>query len=129
MKTRRHIKYATVVMLLGYVPFLVSCASVINGSKQKVEIKSQPAGASVRINSVDSGVTPQTAVLSRKMSHRIELQKSGYRLYEVVLEPAYNNMPMGNMIAGGIVGLVVDSSTGAANTLHPDKVDAVLIKK
>jgi hypothetical protein len=46
-----------------------------------------------------------------------------------VLEPKFNGVTMLNLVAGGIIGLAVDGSTGAGNTLHPDKVETVLQKR
>lgn len=105
------------------------CATAVNGGKQKVPIASQPSGASVKIDDADSGATPTTVVLSRKTSHRVELQLNGYRPYEVILEPRSNGATAGNLLVGGIIGMAVDGSSGAGNTLHPEKVDAVLLKK
>ena len=45
---------------------LTGCATVINGSTQKVKISSQPAGAGVKIDGAGAGVTPTVADLSRK---------------------------------------------------------------
>lgn len=116
-------------VLLGSALLLTGCASIINGSSQKVKITSQPAGADVRIDGGSSGVTPTEAELSRKTSHRVELSLNGYQPYEIVLEPKFNGLTLANVAVGGIIGLAVDGSTGAGNTLKPEKVDAVLQKK
>ena len=129
MKSSTLIQHVCTAALLGSALLLTGCATVIHGSKQKVAISSQPAGAAVRVDGTGSGVTPTVAELSRKTSHRIELLLNGYKPYEVVLEPSFNGATMGNLAIGGIIGLAVDGSTGAGNTLHPEKVDAVLQKR
>ena len=129
MKLQILSKHTVSLILLAGALFLSGCATAINGGKQKVPISSQPSGASIKIDDADSGVTPTTIVLSRKTSHRVELQLKGYRPYEVVLEPRSNGATAGNILIGGIIGMAVDGSSGAGNTLHPQKVDAVLIKK
>jgi hypothetical protein len=116
-------------VLLGSALLLTGCASIVNGSKQRVKITSQPAGADVRIDGGSSGITPTVADLSRKTSHRVELSLTGYQPYEMVLEPKFNGLTLGNLVLGGIIGIAVDGSTGAGNTLKPEKVDAVLQKK
>jgi hypothetical protein len=121
--------FALVSVLSGGALLLSSCASIIHGSKQKVEIRSRPPGAAVRIDGTDSGVTPTTAELSRKSSHRVELSLKGHKPFEVVLEPEFNGTVMGNILAGGLIGMAVDGSTGAGNTLKPEAVDAELRKR
>lgn len=115
--------------LLVSALFLCGCATIVHGSKQKVPISSQPSGASVKIDDASTGVTPMTAELSRKTSHRVELLLNGYKPYEVTIEPHFNGATMGNLAIGGIIGMGVDGSTGAGNTLRPEKVDVVLQKK
>ncbi len=70
-----------------------------------------------------------TAELSRKSSHRVELSLKGHKPFEVVLEPEFNGTVMGNVLAGGLIGMAVDGSTGAGNTLKPEEVDAELRKR
>lgn len=129
MPLRAAVKSTAVSALAGGTLLLSSCASIINGSNQTVKIASSPPGANVRINGADSGVTPMTAELSRKTSHRVELNLRGHRPYEVVLEPTFNGAAMGNIVAGGIIGMAVDGSPGAGNTLKPEAVEATLQKR
>ncbi len=103
-----------------------SCASIVSGSTQSVRINSQPPGASVQIDGAPSGATPTTATLSRKTSHRVTISLKGYRPYELTLEQSFNGWVLGNILIGGIIGIVVDNSTGAAYVLTPGQVDAAL---
>ena len=114
--------------LLGSALFLTGCASIINGSTQKVKITSQPPGASVRVDQSARGYTPTVVELSRESSHYVEVTRKGYEPYEVELKPSFNGMILGNAIFGGLVGVIIDSTSGASKTLHPKKVDAILRK-
>ncbi len=109
--------------------FMTSCASIINGKNQKVEIVSEPSGAAVTIDGTQSGATPTSAQLSRKGSHQVELSLAGYEPYQITLSPKTNGATMGNIVAGGLIGIAIDQSTGAGNTLHPKKVHVVLQKR
>ena len=129
MKTQRIIIHTLRATLLGSALLLSGCASIINGSTQKVKINSQPPGASVRIDGAPTGATPTVAELSRKSSHRVEVSLNGYRTYEKVLEPSFNGVTLLNILVGGIIGLAIDGSTGASNTLQPEAVEAVLEKR
>ncbi len=90
---------------------------------------SHPSGATVKVDDASFGVTPVTVELTRRTSHRVEVQLNGYRPYEVVLEPTGNGASAGNLLVGGIIGMAADNSSGAGNTLRPEKVDAVLLKR
>lgn len=129
MKTHVTSIKAIVLPLLAIALLLGGCATVTHGSHQTVKITSQPAGAAVRVDSAPSGVTPTQAELTRKTSHRVELSLAGYQPYEVILEPQFNGSTLGNILVGGIIGMAVDGSTGAGNTLKPEKVEAVLQKR
>jgi hypothetical protein len=106
-----------------------SCATIVKGTTAKIPIRSQPSGANVRVDSTSIGTTPVVAKVSRKTSHRVEISLAGYRTFEVVLELHDNHATLGNLVAGGIIGMAVDSSTGANNSFEPDHVDAVLQKQ
>lgn len=128
MTPRATNKFSAVSAFVASGFLLSSCASIINGSNQTVMIASTPPGAQVSINGTDSGVTPMKAELSRKSSHRVELNLRGHRPYEAVLEPNFNCGPIGNVLVGGVIGMAVDGSTGAGNTLKPEAIDAKLQK-
>jgi len=117
------------VGLVSVALLFSSCATILKGSTEKIPIRSQPSGANVRVDNISIGATPIVAEVSRKTSHRVEISLAGYRTFEVVLEQYENNAAAGNFVAGGIIGLVVDSSSGANNSFKPDHVDAVLQKR
>lgn len=121
--------FSTVVLPLVAASLLNSCASIISGSTQTIEVSSQPSGARVSLEDVPMGTTPTELTLSRKKSHRVNIDHPGYQGYEVILQPAGNSMTGGNLLAGGLVGAMVDNSTGANIKLVPSKIDAVLKKR
>jgi hypothetical protein len=117
-------------VLIACPLFLGSCASIISGSSQKVAITSQPPGAQVKIDGTASGkVTPTEAELLRRSSHQIELELKDHATQSVTLTPSFNPVTLGNILIGGIIGFMCDSSTGAINKLSPGKVDVVMQKK
>ncbi len=50
----------------------------------------------------------------------------GYQPYEITLTKKSNGWVWGNIIFGGLIGLVVDASTGAMYKLTPEQVEANL---
>lgn len=128
MNTRILTARLLVCLCVCSTTLLGGCASIINGSKQTVKINSQPAGASVKIDGDATGVTPAKVELSRKTSHLVAITLNGYKPYEITLEPHFNGLTLGNILIGGIIGMAIDGSTGAGNTLQPEEVNPVLQK-
>ncbi len=104
----------------------VGCASIIHGGKQKIHVNSVPLNAVVRVNEIKV-TTPSTINLSRKESdYVLKFEKFGYRPVEVKLTRTTDGWVWGNIILGGIIGTVVDYSTGAAYKLTPDNISVTL---
>jgi len=52
----------------------------------------------------------------------------GYKTAEVMLENGSNGWVWGNLVFGGIIGLIVDFSNGAAKKLKPNEISVTLAK-
>ena len=74
-----------------------------------------------------SGHTPTTLTLSSKQSHKVRIELAGYKPYEVALTQKLNGWLFGNIFFGGLIGIVVDISDGAAYALTPNHIDAQLV--
>jgi hypothetical protein len=88
------------------------CATIIDGPRQRVSVKTQPAGAQVYLNGRLIGNTPATLVVSRWGLHRIRIEMPGYQPLELPLEKRFNGNAGGNLYIGG-GWIVVDALTGA----------------
>ncbi|SRR5579885_665601 len=112
--------FLTVVALSG-------CATITGGTgPQKIKVASNPPGATVIVDGQPCGMTPATLNLDRKVEHRIELEKDGYMLAEADLKPKINPWIFGNVVVGGLIGVVVDLATDSERRLSPSKVDVQL---
>lgn len=107
---------------------LIGCATVVRGTKQKVSISSEPAGALVIIGNIEYGNTPLVTELSRKVDHNVTLELEGYEPYVTIIVSQKDMAMAGNALAGGCIGLGVDAKTGAGRTLNPDNIYAKLSK-
>lgn len=105
---------------------LSGCATIIHGSSQPVAFQSSPSGAAVSVNGVQTGRTPATLSLSRKDAHSVEISLDGYRPYQIQLQRGTSGWVWGNIVFGGLIGLVVDASTGAMYKLSPEQISAQL---
>jgi uncharacterized protein YceK len=116
---------------------LTGCATIISGKTDTVGINSVPSGAQFSIKDEDGkavtqGVTPTSVRLDRGngffngQTYTIDYTKPGYENKSYKLETSLNNTYWGNLLAGGLVGmLIVDPVTGAMWDL-PENVDASL---
>ena len=113
---------------IGALAFAVSgCATVINGTNQPVEFESDPAGATVSLATGQSCTTPCAYELRRGNDNIVTISKAGYQTVEVFIQSRTGGGVAGNILAGGIIGGVVDASNGASNHLYPDPVSVRLV--
>lgn len=103
---------------------LSSCASIVSKSSYPVTINSTPSGATFVIKDgegqpVSSGTTPASVVLRssagyfRPASYTVEYKRNG-QTQTVPLEARMNGWYLGNIVFGGLIGiLIVDPATGA----------------
>ncbi|MDR6194278.1 PEGA domain-containing protein [Siphonobacter sp. SORGH_AS_0500] len=105
---------------------LTNCTTIINGSKQSVSVLSRPTGADVYVDGQLAGKTPMYANVKRKNGHAIRVVMDGYEPYEVGLTRKLDGWVFGNIIFGGIIGLIIDASTGSMYKLTPNEIKARL---
>jgi uncharacterized protein YceK len=101
------------------------CASIVNGRHADVAFSTIPTSAHVTVRD-DSGRkvaeldTPGGVVLKRSRPYFLParytatIEAPGYVPAEVPIRSTVNPWILGNIVFGGIPGLVVDSATGAA---------------
>ena len=92
-----------------------SCTTIFTGTKQKVHIASEPSGAQIFQDGKNlNAITPSEVKLRKKKNTTITLKKEGYN--DGVIQPGagFRVGPfVGNIILGGIPGMVVDLASGA----------------
>ena len=116
-----------IVLACAAVAF-AGCATIVNGTTQQVQIDSTPDGAQVVIDDSEQPVTtPAVVKLSRRDAHRLVFHKAGYRDATENLTSAMSGWILGNVIAGGVVGIAIDASDGAGRKLSTDDVNVRLI--
>ena len=93
------------------------CATIVSGSDQAVQVDSVPVNAVVKLDNVNVGNTPARFDLSRKNSTAVvQLELPGYEIKEITLKRGTNGWVWGNILVGGLIGVIVDVSTGAMYT-------------
>jgi hypothetical protein len=130
------------------------CASIARGTLDTLEVSSVPDQADIKIyrtnagltakeikeNTVENldnpgggpivGKTPASFELARKGEYRVLISKEGYKTTEVEVGNRYSGAGRagmaGNILAGGIVGIIVDANTGASKDLTPNPITVTL---
>lgn len=111
---------------------LTSCGTIVHGTTQEVPISSNPSNAEVivkRIGEADpvfTGKTPCKAKLDRKYEYEVWVKVEGYKENKIVLRKSMSGAFLGNILCGGIIGIVVDISNGAMNNLEPGTINVTL---
>jgi len=67
-----------------------------------------------------------TATLKRKNAVMVSIEMQGYETYNLQLQRGTNGWVWGNLIFGGLVGLIIDASTGAMYKLTPAQITTEL---
>jgi len=90
------------------------CATIVSGSTQSVQIDSTPSNAVVKINNLEQGQTPVRVNLSRAQKvATVQIELPGFEPEEIQLTRSVNGWVWGNIVFGGLIGLVIDASNGA----------------
>jgi hypothetical protein len=96
-----------------------ACASLTSGQQQAMSFQTDPAEADCTLTQSNTEIarfrTPGSVVLKRaKAPITIACTKTGYHPTRAMIDTTIAGAAWGNLVAGGIVGVVIDQSTGAA---------------
>lgn len=110
-----------------------ACASIVGGRYQTVSVDARASGQSIVADctlSNGSGqvhvTTPGTATVHRSASDlSVACQKNGKQIAQQSYDSNLRGMFWGNLIIGGIIGIAIDLSDGAAHH-YPNQLTVVL---
>jgi len=105
---------------------LSGCASIVSGSHQDISINTSPEGAKcavyrdgVQVGYVNS--TPGVVSVSRRANDLwVGCVKDNYDFSNAKDSSDFNGWVIGNLGFGGLIGLIVDMSTGATHAYGHD---------
>lgn len=117
---------ASVVLLVGICMAFAGCATITTGTTDVVRISSVPDGATVELDG-RTYQTPVSLTLSRDRSYDVVIRKDGYLPAHRVIARVGNAASTGNLLIGGLAGIVADQSTGAAFRLFPTDLTVELV--
>jgi hypothetical protein len=121
---------ATVVMAL----MAGGCATVVSGTTQSIGVNTDPEGADCQFRRKGVLVgrvnpTPGTMQVGKDYeSVSVSCTKEGFEDTTGVIGSEFQAMTLGNILLGGVVGVVVDAASGAMMK-YPESVTFTLIPK
>jgi hypothetical protein len=101
---------------------LGGCATVLNGVHQGMPFLSDPSGANIRLAQGGTCTTPCEIEMRRGHDSLVTYTLEGFEPAQVYIQSRLGGAVAGNILAGGIIGGIVDGSNGASNRLHPNPV-------
>ena len=101
------------------------CCTIMDGKTQTVSISSTPPGANAVVGG-QTFITPGEVTLARNKSYTVTFTKEGYQSATLGIKKTVNPWIFGNILIGGIPGIVVDLITGSATQLTPASLHAYL---
>jgi hypothetical protein len=94
-------------------------------------VESDPVGADVRLSTGGIGKTPTSFQLPRKKTLEVYIEKEGYEPLTVHVSSQISGSGAvgmaGNVLIGGLVGVGVDTWTGASKDLRPNPIKVTLV--
>ena len=106
--------------IIALIP-LCACATILDGTTQKVSVNTIPPAASCEFFKNDQkvaslGSTPGFVTVDKtKDDLTIKCFKQGFREIDYINHSGMAPAGAGNIILGGVIGAGVDSATGADN--------------
>lgn len=115
---------------LVVVSVLPGCATVVRGTKGKYTITSMPPTADVALSTGQTCVTPCKLKIKRKNGFTATISKPGYVTKTETVESKISGgggaAAAGNILAGGIIGGIVDGANGSLNSFYPKALNVTL---
>ncbi len=118
-------------VLLSILALSAGCATITRGTREVIEINSDPVGAIITLSNGQTGKTPATFELKRKGIYIVTIEKEGYESVQLTVQGTVSGGGAagmaGNVVAGGIIGIGVDAVTGATKNLKPNPINVKLV--
>ena len=121
-----------VLTLCCVVASLAACASIVDGSTQEIEFKSEPAGSHCVVNRDNEEIanfkTDTFVTVDRsKWPMKILCKQKGYKDTVLNIAAVSNPYVSGNLLMGGFIGYAIDQSSGAAHG-YPSPITVIMVK-
>lgn len=115
------------IILLSFA--LTGCATLLKGSKEDIQLLSEPPGAEITINGFNSGKTPAKLNLTSSEEHTIVFSKEGYYDYTYTLGGKIYPGYMAVDFVLGVIPFFIDLLTEDWYLLDKEIIKVDMVKK
>jgi uncharacterized protein YceK len=113
--------------LVAVVCVASGCATIMSRGPDHVSVTTNPAGATVFVGDQPVGQTPMVVTLDRKLEQAaFRLELPGFEPVILARGKRLNGWVWGNLMLGGLIGIVIDFSTGAARRFDDTPIEVGL---
>lgn len=117
-----------VVLMAVSVILMAGCATIVNGTSQKIQVSSVPDGAAVLVDGKYTRLTPVKLRLERRRDHLLVFTKDGYQSQDIKMVHVLSEVVCGNLFLWGPLGWIFDMCAGTQYKLIPNPVNVELKK-
>lgn len=109
-------KTASLLLLLSLVLVSTGCASILSGGPSWLGVETKPENIKIRLVGLQNGetinnTTPCRIELNRNSDYKLTIETPNYQSEEVIIRRHIQGWFFGNILLGGIVGMVIDAAS------------------
>lgn len=121
------------VLLASILVIVNGCASIFNGNASMLNIMTNPENATVTIKGSQSGEkivqhTPCNITLNKGSDYMVKIEFAGYQSENIIIRREIAGWFWGNILLGGVIGMVIDYATNNMWTHAPTNINLDLSK-
>ncbi|WP_081653722.1 PEGA domain-containing protein [Bacteriovorax sp. BSW11_IV] len=119
-------KVKKTITLASFCSLFTGCATMIGGSKDKIELTSYPLDAQVYLGDTYIGQTPLQYNFERNSNESVTVKKEGYKPVDFKLEKEFNTLATLNLI--NVFFWSADAMMGNLRKYSQEKIHVTLTK-
>lgn len=113
--------------LLCVAVWTSGCATLVRGNTDTVTVDADRDSAYVFVDGVPAGITPARLEMKRSRNHAVEVVREGFRVEGADVVRKFNSAAGAGALLGGLGGMLIDATTGAAYDLEPGRLLFTLV--
>lgn len=110
-------KVLKIISALTIVLLITGCASIFSGGPSWLSVETNPSNVQIKLYGIQNGetitkTTPCRVELNRNSDYKVVVETPHYKSDEVIIRRKIQGWFWGNILLGGIVGMVIDGASG-----------------
>jgi len=120
------VRFKGLIFLSLAIFIFVGCATIVKGRFQKISVSSVPSDVWVRVDGQQIKTPGVVTLDTTRTMYVLEFEKEGYETMQFKIKRTLSGWLFGNIIFGGIIGVVIDFASSSAYKLMPEEVEVQL---